>query len=571
MPGDVGVRRDEQRGRRWLAWVVAAMLAVTGYGGVRAQAPASAAPDHGLIQIGDADVREWLTTLSSDAMQGRGAFTEGYGMAAAYVSEQLRRIGATPLGIDGTYLQPVNRTSYRVTRRSSVIVEANGRRRTFEQGEHVSFPALAGARQTLRFSGLDFVGYGLRGASDGAHVPSGRLVVLLPGIPAESDGAISSPALTSAAGRAEALVRNGAAAAIAFGAVAQPATSGANGGGSGGRRDAATTGLTTVLHVDRPRPPVVTGDEEFFDFLFAGAPVAIAALRERASRGQTLQSFTLPDVRVTIEVDHTYDLTGVERTHNVVASIPGSDPVLRDSYVLFGAHLDHVGATSRGAAPGRVNVPVDRDPIWNGADDDGSGSVAVLAIAKALAEGPRPKRSVLLIWHAAEEEGLLGSQASADDPVVPLERIQAVFNIDMIGRNRDDDEDERDTVYLIGADRISTDLHNLIVSANDAAAQPLRLDYHYNDPGDSESSYTRSDHYSYASRGIPAAFFFTGTHPDYHANTDTVDKILFPKLVRITQLIYEAGFAVADRPEDLRRDNRGPRAGRGFKGRLPAP
>jgi hypothetical protein len=564
----MSVRGDEQRGRRWRAWVVAAVLATTGYGGVWAQAPA--VTHRHLVQIGDADVREWLTTLSSDAMQGRGAFTEGYGMAAAYVSEQLRRIGATPLGADGTYLQPVNRSSYRVTRRSSVTVEANGSRRTFEQGEHVSFPALAGAAQTLRFSGLDFLGYGLQAASEGAQAPAGRLVVLLPGIPAESDGAISSPALTSAAGRAEALARNGAGAAIMLGAVTQPSAGGANGGG-GNRRDSATVGLTTVLRVDRPRPPVVTGDEEFFDFLLAGAPVAIADLRERASRGQTLQSFTLPDVRVTIEIDHSYDLTGVERTHNVVASIPGSDPVLRDSYVLLGAHLDHVGATSRGAAPGRVNVPVDQDPIWNGADDDGSGSVAVLAIAKALVEGPRPKRSVLLIWHAAEEEGLLGSQASADDPVVPLERIRAVFNIDMIGRNRDNDDDERDTVYLIGADRISTDLHNLIVSANDAATRPLTIDYHYNDPGDSESFYTRSDHYSYASRGIPAAFFFTGTHPDYHANTDTVDKILFPKLVRITQLIYEAGFAVADHPEDLRRDHRGPRAGRGFKGRLPAP
>ena len=563
------MRGDEQRGRRWLAWVVAVMLATTGYGGVRAQAPATA---HNLVQIGDADVREWLTTLSSDAMQGRGAFTEGYGMAAAYVSEQLRRIGATPLGIDGTYLQPVNRTSYRVTRRSSVTVEANGSRRTFEQGEHVSFPALAGAQQTLRFSGVDFVGYGLQGAADGGQAPAGRLVVLLPGIPAESDGAISSPALTSASGRAEALVRNGAGAAIMLGAVTQPAAGGGNGGGNGGgRRDPSTVGLTTVLGVDRPRPPVITGNEEFFDFLLAGAPVAIADLRGRAERGQTLQSFTLSDVRVTIEIDHTYDLTGVERTHNVVASIPGSDPVLRESYVLFAAHLDHVGATSRGAAPGRVNVPVNQDPIWNGADDDGSGSVAVLAIAKALAEGPRPRRSVLLIWHAAEEEGLLGSQASADDPVVPLDHIRAAFNIDMIGRNRDDDEDERDTVYLIGADRISTDLHNLIESANEGVSRPLKLDYHFNDPGDSESFYTRSDHYSYASKGIPAAFFFTGTHADYHANTDTVDKILFPKLVRITQLIYEAGFGVADRPGDLRRDNRGPRAGRGFKGRLPTP
>ena len=222
-----------------------------------------------------------------------------------------------------------------------------------------------------------------------------------------------------------------------------------------------------------------------------------------------------------------------------------------------------------GRPPGRVNVPVERHDIWNGADDDGSGSVSVMAIAKAMATGLRPRRSTLFIWHAGEEEGLLGSQAHADDPVVPLDRIEALFNIDMVGRNRDNDPDQADTVFIIGADRISTDLHNAIVEANRAAPRPLTIDYHYNDPGDSESFYTRSDHYSYASRGIPAAFFFTGTHPDYHANTDTVDKILFPKLVRIAQLVYEAGFDVADNPVALRRDNLGPRAGNGFQGTLP--
>jgi hypothetical protein len=543
------------------------VLATTGYGGVGAQAPAGPAAGVTFVQIGEPDVREWLTTLSADAMLGRGAFTEGYGLAAGYVSEQLRRIGATPLGIDGTYLRPVNRTSYRVTRNSSITVEVNGQSRTFDQGAQVSFPAMAGAAQTLRFSGVDFVGYGLPDASGTARA-DGRLVVLLPGMPSDrGDRPMSSPALTSVTGRAEALVRAGAGAVITFGAIRTPPSSGSNAGAG----NASTTGLTTVQRIDRPRPPVITADEEFLAFLLADAPVPFDDLRTRATRGQPLDAFTLSDVRVTVEIDHTYTLSGVERTHNVVAMVPGSDPALRDTYVLFGAHLDHIGATSRGAAPGRVNVPVDRDPIWNGADDDGSGSVAVLAIAKAMIEGPRPKRSTLFVWHAAEEEGLLGSRAMADDPVVPLDRMQALFNIDMIGRNRDDDPKYGETVYLIGADRISTDLHNLIELANAQASRPLTLDYHYNDPGDRESFYTRSDHYSYASHGIPAAFFFTGTHPDYHANTDTVDKILFPKLVRIAQLIYEAGFGVADSAVELRRDNLGPRAGRGFRGALPAP
>jgi Zn-dependent M28 family amino/carboxypeptidase len=250
--------------------------------------------------------------------------------------------------------------------------------------------------------------------------------------------------------------------------------------------------------------------------------------------------------------------------------VEGTDPVLRNTYLFIGAHLDHVGYVDEAdeAPHGRVNVPVTQDPIWNGADDDGSGSTAVLAMAKAFVRGPKPKRSVVFVWHAGEEAGLLGSSYMADHPVVPLEQIQAELNIDMIGRNRDDNPAQIDTVYVIGADRISTDLHNLLVETNRRSARPLTLDYEFNDPADPNSFYTRSDHYSYASKGIPIAFFFTGEHPDYHANTDSVDKILFPKLVRIAQFIYQAGFAIADSDRVLERDNLGPRAGKGFSGGL---
>jgi hypothetical protein len=246
--------------------------------------------------------------------------------------------------------------------------------------------------------------------------------------------------MTSVSGRAAALVEDGAGAAIAFSAIPAPAA-----GANGRRRATPSVDLTPGLRVDRPRPPVVTADEEFLEFLLAAAPVPFDDLRSRASRGEELESFTLPDVRVTIDIDHTYEVISVEHSHNVVAMVPGADPALRDTYVLFGAHLDHVGTADGDRPPGRVNVPVAEDAIWNGADDDGSGSVAVMAIAKAMAGGPRPKRSTIFIWHAGEEEGLLGSEAHADDPVVPLDRIQAVFNIDMIGRNRDNEPDQADT------------------------------------------------------------------------------------------------------------------------------
>lgn len=201
--------------------------------------------------------------------------------------------------------------------------------------------------------------------------------------------------------------------------------------------------------------------------------------------------------------------------------------------------------------------------INNGADDDGSGSTALLAVAKAFATGPKPKRSVVFMWHAGEEGGLIGSRFNADFPVVPLDRVQAVLNMDMIGRDDCDnlEGDYRNTLFVVGADRISTDLHNLIVETNRTQANPLTLDYELNDAGDPESVYTRSDHYSYAAKGIPIAFFTTGLHPDYHRVSDSVDKILFPKLARVADLVYQTGFSIANTDRVLRRDNKGPRTG----------
>ena len=177
-------------------------------------------------------------------------------------------------------------------------------------------------------------------------------------------------------------------------------------------------------------------------------------------------------------------------------------------------------------------------------------------------KGPRPKRSLIFVWHAGEERGLWGSRYFADYPTVPIDAIVAQLNIDMIGRNRDDKASEANTVYLVGSDRISTELHNLNRAANAALPKPLTLNYEFNDPTDLEQLYYRSDHYSYAAKGIPIIFFTTGLHPDYHANTDEVSKIEFDKMTRITQMVYETGLRVANLDHAPVRDNKGPRAGR---------
>jgi Zn-dependent M28 family amino/carboxypeptidase len=331
----------------------------------------------------------------------------------------------------------------------------------------------------------------------------------------------------------------------------------------------------TPRRVDGVVPPELAGDDTFFDVLLQGASVKLSDLKDRERRGVRFDPIRIGSVRVMISVDNVYEPVVTRLTRNVVGMVRGSDPTLSETYVMFGAHLDHVGYAVNdldqhldGSQVGVVQTPITSDTIWNGADDDGTGSTAELALAQAFAKGPRPKRSVVFIWHAGEEAGLYGSLYNADHPVVPLDKVQCLLNIDMIGRNRDNDPGQANTVFVIGDDRISTDLHNIIVDTNGTLPKPLKLDYEYNDPADPNSFYTRSDHYSYASKGIPIAFFFTGTHPDYHANSDSVDKILFDKQARIAELVYRTGFSIADAAATLERDNRGPRAGRGFSGRL---
>jgi Zn-dependent M28 family amino/carboxypeptidase len=209
------------------------------------------------------------------------------------------------------------------------------------------------------------------------------------------------------------------------------------------------------------------------------------------------------------------------------------------------------------------------DRIWNGADDDGSGSITMLAVAKAFALGPKPRRSLVFVWHTGEERGLWGSHYFVDYPTIPLERAVAQINMDMVGRNRDNRAEESNTLYLVGADRISTELHNLTIDSNDALERPLKLDFEMNDPSDLEGVYFRSDHYCYAAQGIPIVFLTTGLHQDYHTNTDSAEKINYEKMARVGQLVYELGARVGNLDHAPARDNRGPRAGKGSAGKLP--
>lgn len=226
---------------------------------------------------------------------------------------------------------------------------------------------------------------------------------------------------------------------------------------------------------------------------------------------------------------------------NVLGYISGSEKP--DEFVVISAHYDHLGV--RG------------EKVFNGADDDGTGTTALLELAEAFMaakkEGNGPKRSILFLWVSGEEKGLLGSDYFTRYPLVPLGNIVANLNVDMIGRHDKDHEGSSDYVYLIGSDRLSKDLHVLSEKANDDYTQ-LMLDYTYNDENDPNQFYYRSDHYNFAKNGIPVIFYFSGVHEDYHKETDTWEKIEYPKTIKIVKLVYYTAWEIANREERLKVD-----------------
>lgn len=230
-------------------------------------------------------------------------------------------------------------------------------------------------------------------------------------------------------------------------------------------------------------------------------------------------------------------------TENVVAYIKGSEKP--DEYVVISSHLDHIGISRDGS-------------INNGADDDGSGSVALLEIAeafqKAVEAGNRPKRSIVFLHVTGEEKGLLGSRYYTDyDPIFPLEKTVANLNIDMIGRIDPNRKGDRNYIYLIGSDKLSSELHSLSERINEEYAQ-ISLDYTYNNENDPNRFYYRSDHYNFAKNNVPIIFYFNGTHDDYHRPGDTPDKINYDLLTNRARLIFHTAWAVANRDQRVKVD-----------------
>lgn len=260
-------------------------------------------------------------------------------------------------------------------------------------------------------------------------------------------------------------------------------------------------------------------------------------LKEAIIEGDNKQQFVykIKPAKVSYKARLKYDKV---ETENVLGFIEGEDK--KDELIVITAHYDHIGMVG--------------DQIFNGADDDASGTSAVIEIAQAFAlakkEGHSPRRSILFMAVTGEEKGLLGSQYYTNNPVFPLDKTVANLNIDMIGRVDAEHSDNPDYVYLIGSDKLSRELHEVSEEVN-ATYSKLKLDYRYNDDKDPNRFYYRSDHYNFAKINIPVIFYFNGTHEDYHQVTDTIEKINLEKLEKITKLIFHTAWELANREERI--------------------
>ncbi len=290
-----------------------------------------------------------------------------------------------------------------------------------------------------------------------------------------------------------------------------------------------------------PRFPIVIASAELANALLGGEGRDPAEFFGRNAAGQLPPSFALdPNKKLSITVGLKSEAASAQ---NVVAVVEGSDPALKHEYVTIGAHYDGWVGSHTGATP--------TDAIYNAADDNGSGTVALLAMAEALMRAPRPKRSILFIWDAGEERGLLGSYHFTANPPVPLDKIVAHFNLDMIGRTRqgaaapaNEGLSGPDEVFVIGPRSLSTDLSALLGAVNRSYLN-LKLNHRY-DNVDDMRFFPRSDHVPYLQQGIPVLSWFTGSHEDYHRPSDSPDKIDYRKMEKITRTIFVTAWSLAD-------------------------
>lgn len=463
------------------------------------------------------DLRRQLFTIADAEMEGRETATEGQRKAANYIENEFRTIGLLP-GNKNEYQMyfPVFEDS--LTELSFSLNDVSKMAgKDFTVNTSAMHPA------SFRFSEAVLVGYGHHSSNrddyKGADV-KGKLVVAW--LDSASDNEPSGmPVRYNSYVQEMAAMQNGAAALLVITkSIALPAQK-------------SNMFINTYQKTQRLPTYYISED------------LAREMLGDRYNQLKTSVQeggFTVQTIETKIALS--FDKTLVQlRSSNVLGLLEGTD--LKEEYVVLTAHYDHLG--KRNGA------------IWYGADDDGSGTSAILELAKAFtkakAAGKGPRRSILFMTVSGEEKGLWGSDYYAQHPVFPLEKTSVNLNIDMIGRIDPDRKhgDSTNYIYIVGDDKLSSDLKPISEAVNKKYSK-LELDYKYNDPNDPERIYYRSDHFNFAKNGVPVIFYFSGLHPDYHKPTDTPDKINFPLLQKRSRLIFYTAWEMANRNSKLKRD-----------------
>jgi len=464
------------------------------------------------------DLKKHLFIVAGKEMEGRETATEGQRKAAAYIENHFNSLGLLAVNNNYQMLFPVYQDSV-----AKAVLEVNGK--IFQPDKDFYVPASSSFSFTLMGSEVIFAGYGISDSTRDDYIgvnARGRIVLLFSGTPPPSGNDQRRPPPMNSI--IDAAQRNGAAAIL----LVQPGFP---------RRTSNIRGGQYMNMFRRSNGPnIFYISEQIAQEILGNDSNSVS---QGLKTGKVIQKAYASNVKM--EFNKTISQTN---SSNVLAYIEGTDK--KDEFVILTAHYDHLG--KRGDTI-----------VYYGADDDGSGTVSILELAeafvKAKAAGKGPRRTVVFMTVSGEEKGLWGSAYYGDHPAFPLEKTTVNLNIDMIGRIDPKRKigDSTNYVYVVGDDKLSTDLRPISVAMNKKYTK-LELDYKYNDPKDKERIYYRSDHYNFARKGVPIIFYFNGTHNDYHRPTDTPDKINYGLMAKRAQLIFYTAWEMANRNEMLKRD-----------------
>lgn len=509
-----------------------------------AEKPAAAAnPTTYASTITAADLERHLRIIASDSLEGRETGERGQKMAAEYIANHFKATGLA--GPVNTGSNPYYQT-FNLEKSTWGEGYVNVGAKKFSMGKDF-FVLGASPYQTETATQVVFAGYGIDDPaySDYTNLDvTGKTVVVLAGEPKNSAGnylisgtdKVSTWTQDSRTKSAAATKKGAKSVIVVTGTTDAEFQQMTKRYASYLSRPSIGFGSTA----SQPRAALILASPTMGASLLSTTPAKLMAYGTTVAKaGKPVASTFKPAANVKIKTERKSQPLPTE---NVLGYLEGSD--LKDELVVISAHYDHEG--------------IKDGKVYNGANDDGSGTVAVLELAEAFAQakkdGHGPRRSMLFLTVTGEEKGLLGSEYYTEHPVFPLENTVADLNIDMIGRNDKEHEGNFNYIYVIGSDKLSSELHAISENANKTYTN-LELDYTFNDPNDPNRFYYRSDHYNFAKHRIPIAFYFNGVHEDYHQETDEVDKINFPSAEKVTRLVFYTAWDLVNRDARIKVDS----------------